>query len=49
MGRSLGRTDLVARQLSARGGTVRCRVEGARTFLTGHCRRYLTGAIERPD
>ena len=45
----LGRTELVARQLSARGGTVRCRVDGDRTHLTGRCRRYLTGTIELPD
>jgi len=44
----LGRTELVARQLSARGGTVRCRVDGDRTHLTGRCRRYLTGTIELP-
>lgn len=45
----LGRTDLVARQLSARGGTVRCRVDGDRTHLAGRCRRYLTGTVELPD
>jgi PhzF family phenazine biosynthesis protein len=45
----LGRTELVARQLSARGGTVHCRVDGDRTHLTGRCRRYLTGRIELPD
>ncbi len=44
----LGRDELVARQLSARGGTVRCRVAGERTFLTGTCRRYLEGVVTLP-
>jgi len=39
----LGRTDLRARQLSPCGGTVRCRVAGDRTLLSGRCRRYLEG------
>ncbi len=45
----LGRTALVARQLSARGGTVRCRVDGARTYLSGTCHRFFTGTAELPD
>ncbi len=45
----LGRTTLVARQLSARGGTVRCRVDGARTYLSGTCRRFFTGTAVLPD
>ncbi|KUO16408.1 PhzF family phenazine biosynthesis protein [Streptomyces dysideae] len=45
----LGRTTLTARQLSARGGTVRCRVEGDRTFVTGNCVRFLNGTIALPD
>jgi PhzF family phenazine biosynthesis protein len=44
----LGRTSLVARQLSARGGTVRCRVDGARTYLSGTCHRFFTGTAELP-
>jgi PhzF family phenazine biosynthesis protein len=45
----LGRTELVARQLSARGGTVRCRVAGERTLLSGRCVRYLEGTVRLPD
>lgn len=45
----LGRTDLVARQLSARGGTVRCRVDGDRVRLTGAHHRYLDGVATIPD
>jgi predicted PhzF superfamily epimerase YddE/YHI9 len=44
----LGRPRLRARQLSPRGGTVECRVAGDRTFLTGQCRRFLTGTAVLP-
>ncbi|MCX5046017.1 PhzF family phenazine biosynthesis protein [Aldersonia sp. NBC_00410] len=44
-----GRTELVARQLSRRGGTVRCRVTGDRVVLTGACRRFLDGTAYLPD
>jgi predicted PhzF superfamily epimerase YddE/YHI9 len=44
----LGRTDLVARQLSPRGGTVGCRVAGDRVILQGSYRRYLTGTVTLP-
>jgi PhzF family phenazine biosynthesis protein len=45
----LGRADLVARQLSPRGGTVRVAVRGDRVLLTGTCVRYLTGTAVLPD
>lgn len=45
----LGKTVLVARQLSARGGTVRCRVAGERTYLTGRCERFLEGVATVPE
>jgi PhzF family phenazine biosynthesis protein len=45
----LDRDALVARQLSARGGTIWCRVAGERTYLTGTCQRYLTGIAVVPD
>ncbi|HEU5265157.1 MAG TPA: PhzF family phenazine biosynthesis protein [Jatrophihabitans sp.] len=45
----LGRPRLRARQLSPRGGSVECRVAGDRTFLTGQCRRFLTGTAMLPD
>lgn len=45
----LGKDELVARQLSARGGTVRCRVAGDRVLLTGRCVRYLIGSASLPE
>lgn len=41
----LGREELVARQISARGGTVRCRVAGERVRLAGTAVDYLRGTI----
>ncbi|MDB4948401.1 MAG: isomerase [Gemmatimonadetes bacterium] len=35
----LGRTSLVARQVSSRGGEMRCRIEGDRVHLSGKARR----------
>ncbi len=45
----LGRTDLLGRQISARGGSVRCRVVGDRVLLSGRCAPYLEGVIHLPD
>ncbi|WP_422770251.1 PhzF family phenazine biosynthesis protein [Plantactinospora sp. WMMC1484] len=45
----LGRTWLTARQLSARGGTVHCDVDGDRVRLRGSYRRYLDGAVTIPE
>ena len=42
----LGRRQLVARQLSARGGTIRCALRDDRVDLTGNCRAFLRGEIE---
>ena len=42
----LGRTELRARQISARGGEVGCAVEGDRVILTGQAVTYLRGEIE---
>lgn len=41
----LGRDSLVARQLSRRGGTVRCTVTGERVVLSGRAVDYLMGEI----
>lgn len=41
----LAQHELVARQLSARGGVVHCRLEGARVQLSGRCVPYLEGSI----
>ena len=45
----LGRNSLDARQLSRRGGALRCRLDGARVLLEGRCADYLVGEIELPD
>jgi predicted PhzF superfamily epimerase YddE/YHI9 len=42
----LGRTDLVGRQLSPRGGTVRVRPEGARVKLAGKALTIARGELE---
>ena len=41
----LGRTELLARQASARGGTLACRLDGDRVVLTGRYQRFLAGRI----
>lgn len=41
----LGKDELVARQLSARGGTLWCRNEGDRVFIAGKARLYMTGEL----
>ena len=45
----LGNDELSARQLSNRGGTVHCRVEGERVILLGTAADYLRGEIRLPD
>ena len=41
----LGKTTLRARQVSARGGVVRCTVDGERVRLSGRAAQYLEGTI----
>lgn len=41
----LQRNPLRARQVSARGGDLLCRIEGERVFLSGHAAPYLQGTI----
>ncbi len=45
----LGRTELAARQLSRRGGALRCVLDGDRVLLAGRCRRYLDGVVRLPE
>ena len=45
----LGRSRLIGRQLSARGGTVGCEVVGERVRLAGTYRRYLQGTVHLDD
>lgn len=44
----LGRTTLSARQLSKRGGRLRCTLDGERVKISGHARVYMTGEIQLP-
>lgn len=41
----LGKTEMVARQLSARGGTLHLRLEGRRVFITGQAVLFMQGEI----
>jgi predicted PhzF superfamily epimerase YddE/YHI9 len=41
----LGKTELSARQLSSRSGSLKCRAMGDRVEISGKCKRYLTGEI----
>ena len=43
--RRLGKTKLRARQMSARGGTLICELQGERVVLKGKCVPFLTGMI----
>ena len=45
----LGKEKLRARQISARGGELECRVSGDRVLLTGTCVYFLEGRIVLPD
>ncbi len=42
----IGKKTLIARQLSARTGTVYCKVAGERVFISGYAAPYLQGVIE---
>lgn len=42
----LGKTSLVAKQVSARGGDLECRLAGGRVFMSGKSVDYLRGEIE---
>ena len=41
----LGRSQLLAQQLSARGGELRCEYRGERVKMSGRCALFLTGTI----
>ncbi|MGH8128617.1 MAG: PhzF family phenazine biosynthesis protein [Gammaproteobacteria bacterium] len=42
---ALGKREFFARQVSARGGELWCRLEGERVRIGGHCALYLEGRI----
>lgn len=44
-----GNRVVLARQLSRRGGALRCELAGDRVLLIGRCRRYLDGVVSLPD
>lgn len=44
----LGKTEMLAYQASARGGEVKCRLEGERVILSGRAAPYLKGRISIP-
>ena len=44
----LGWSDLVAHQVSARGGELHCELRGDRVIISGHCVLFLTGSIQLP-
>jgi PhzF family phenazine biosynthesis protein len=45
----LGQTTMRVRQLSARGGALRCTSAGDRVKIAGQARLYLEGALTHPD
>lgn len=45
----LGKSELLARQVSARGGTLRCTVKGDRVLIAGKAVEYLRGTITLPQ
>lgn len=45
----LNKMDLVAYQASARGGMIRCRLDGDTVIISGHAILYLQGTIEIGD
>ena len=45
----LGKTEFVARQASARGGTLHCRLDGDRLFIAGHCALFAQSELMLED
>ena len=41
----LGKSQLVARQISQRGGELKCEHRGDRVIISGRCKLFLTGSI----
>ena len=44
-GEQLGKTAMLARQVSARGGDVRCELKGSRVLMSGQASLYLKGTV----
>jgi diaminopimelate epimerase len=47
LGAKLGKTQMLARQVSARGGDIRCELKGKRVLMSGQAVTYLNGVIMR--
>jgi len=47
--KKLGKTKMLARQLSARAGELRCEFLGARVLIGGQAKTYMQGKIFLPD
>jgi predicted PhzF superfamily epimerase YddE/YHI9 len=44
----LGKTELRARQVSARGGELRCELRGERVAISGQAAFYMEGSVHLP-
>lgn len=44
----MNKTSFVAKQLSKRGGTIVCELDGSRVKLSGQCVKYLEGTVRLP-
>ncbi|ODS77146.1 MAG: isomerase [Cytophagaceae bacterium SCN 52-12] len=44
--KQLGKTELTAKQISQRGGYLRCRLNGERVLISGQVKEYMRGEIE---
>lgn len=45
LGEKLGKTQMLARQVSTRGGDIRCEWAGDRVLMGGKARTYLQGKV----
>lgn len=45
VGRKLGKTTMMARQVSARGGDLRCQWQGDRVLISGQATTYMRGTV----
>jgi len=44
----LGKNELIAKQVSSRGGVLRCRLDGDRVYITGNAVKYMEGTLYLP-
>ena len=44
-GEKLGKTTMMARQVSARGGDLRCQWQGDRVLISGQATTYMRGTV----